>query len=143
MTEAHNQQAQELLEAATKLNSISNKLRNLEREISGFISNTSDRLATDLLRLQDGNLNMTTLSNADKRNRLDEAYDLKERVEQRAQGSQKLAWRCGESALEHMMGEAGDTKSTTRSKFAGTHVEVEQESLNDLLDEWEALQESD
>ena len=30
---------------------------------------------------------MTTLSNADKRNRLDEAYDLKERVEQRAQGA--------------------------------------------------------
>mgnify|MGYP000874792211 FL=1 len=86
---------------------------------------------------------MTTLSNADKRNRLDEAYDLKERVEQRAQGSQKLALRCGESALEHMKGEADDTKSTTRSKFAKTHVEVEQESLNDLLDEWEAIQESD
>ena len=140
MTEAYNQQAQELLEAATKLNSISNKLRNLEREISGFISNTSDRLATDLLRLQDGNLNMTTPSNTDKRNRLDAAYDLKARVEQRAQGSQKLAWRCGESALEHMMGEAGDTKSTTRSHHAKTHVEVEQKSLNDLLDEWEELE---
>ena len=140
MTEAYNQQAQELLEAATKLNSIANKLRNLEREISGFISNTSDRLATDLLRLQDGNLNMTTLSNTDKRNRLDAAYDLKARVEQRAQGSQKLAWRCGESALEHMMGEAGDTKSTTRSHHAKTHVEVAQKSLNDLLDEWEELE---
>jgi len=135
-----NTTAQELLNAATELNKLTNKLNDLEREISGLISSTSDRLATDLLRLQDGNLNMTTLSNADKRNRLDEACDLKERVEQRAQGSQKLAWRCGESALEHMKGEAGDTKSTTRSKFAKTHVEVEQESLNDLLDEWEAIQ---
>lgn len=143
MTEAYNQQAQELLEAATKLNSISNKLRNLEREISGFISNTSDRLATDLLRLQSGNLNLTTLTNNKKRERLSKARKLKAEVEQHAGYNESLAWVYAEGAYEIMSDTENAQSASVRATVAQKNVKNAQRVLERLRGEWEELEDGE
>ena len=138
-----NTTAQELLNAATKLNSISNKLRNLEREISGFISNTSDRLATDLLRLQDGNLNLVTLTNNKKRERLSKARKLKVEVEQHAGYNESLAWVYAEGAYE-IMGDTENAQSASvRATVAQKNVKNAQRVLERLRGEWEELEDGE
>lgn len=135
-----NTTAQELLNAATELNKLTNKLNDLEREISGLISSTSDRLATDLLRLQNVNLNLVTLTNSKKRERLSKARKLKVEVEQHAGYNESLAWVYAEGAYE-IMGDAGNAQSTSvRATVAQNNVKTAQDVLERLRGEWEELE---
>lgn len=131
-----NTTAQELLSAATELNKLTNKFNDLEREISGLISSTSDRLVTDLLRLQNGNLNLVTLTNNKKRERLSKARKLKVEVEQHAGYNESLAWVYAEGAYE-IMGDAENALSTT---VAQKNVKNAQRVLERLRGEWEELE---
>lgn len=135
-----NTAAQELLNAATELNKLTNKLNDLEREISGLISSTSDRLATDLLRLQNGNLNLVTLTNSKKRERLSKARKLKVEVEQHAGYNESLAWVYAEGAYEIMSDTENAQSASVRATVAQNNVKNAQRVLERLRGEWEELE---
>lgn len=135
-----NTTAQELLNAATELNKLTNKLNDLEREISGLISSTSDRLATDLLRLQNSNLSLNTLNNGKKRERLGKARKLKVEVEQHAGYNESLAWVYAEGAYEIMSDTENDQSTSVRATVAQKNVKTAQGVLERLRGEWEKLE---
>ena len=138
-----NTTAQELLNAATELNKLTNKLNDLEREISGLISSTSDRLATDLLRLQNGNLNLTTLNNGKKRERLSKARKLKVEVEQHAGYNESLSWVYTEGAYEIMSDTENAQNTSVRVTVAQKNVKTAQDVLERLRGEWEKLEDGE
>ena len=129
--------------AATELNKLTNKLNDLEREISGLISSTSDRLATDLLRLQNGNLNLTTLNNGKKRERLSKARKLKVEVEQHAGYNESLSWVYAEGAYEIMSDTENAQNTSVRATVAQKNVKTAQDVLERLRGEWEKLEDGE
>ena len=138
-----NTTAQELLNAGTELNKLTNKLNDLEREICGLISSTSDRLATDLIRLQNGNLNLVTLTNSKKRERLSKARKLKAEVEQHAGYNEALAWVYAEGAYEIMSDAENTHTASVRATVAQKNVKNAQSVLERLQGEWEELEDGE